>query len=328
MAIDANRVTSLIDELGLQGADKEYFTKVLTSNESAATQFVGQRERFADYTRSKQALATEKAELERRANEQITGYANQLAEAEGKIQKILKDFETADISRATAEARLQRVKQTYNLTDDDIPAVEIKPAAAPAAQPAIDIDAKLAEFERKLMARLTPDLNAFPQVAAVMDDIADQHQQLTGKRLTLAERQEIIRTSQAENGPTLVKAWREKHGIDKIEQDRQKASWREENRREWEDEQKRRNSEEALRQVRSTPDGQTRHLSPVFREYKTDNDPVRQPGAEPARQSEHVAPVQNEPGPRLSGAERAAQRFLERRNAGIPMGAPDPVGAK
>ncbi len=96
MAIDANRVTSLIDELGLEGPDKDYFTRVLTTNERAATQFVGQRERQDLLTRRTQELSTKERELERRANEQATEYARELQAADDKIRKIMADFEKAN----------------------------------------------------------------------------------------------------------------------------------------------------------------------------------------------------------------------------------------
>lgn len=330
MAIDNARVTSLIDELGLEGADKDYFTKVLTTNEKAATQFVGQRERHDLLTRRTQDLSTKERDLERRANEQVTAYAQQLQEADDRIKKIMTDFEKAEISRATAEARLMKVKETYNLSDEDIPVVQVQQQQRQQEPQSLDIKKILTDFKRELLSELSPELAAFPRVAAIQNEILARHQELIGKRLTQVEMEELMKTSQAENGPSLMNAWRQKFGIDAIEKTKEREEWSKEDRRKWDDEQKARASEEALRGVKRSADGNIKHLSPVFREYQTHDEPGTRdmtPAARQQQQQDHqqqrTTEVQNTP--KLSGAERAAARFMERRNAGIPMGAPEPV---
>src|SRR5207244_10661733 len=126
-----DRVTVLIDEFGLEVPDKDYFTKVLTTNEKAATQFIGQRERHDKFTRLTQDLSTKERDLDRRVNDQITEYAQQLQAADERIKKIMGDFESESISRATAEARLMKVKQVYNLSDEDIPNVDTTATRTP-----------------------------------------------------------------------------------------------------------------------------------------------------------------------------------------------------
>jgi hypothetical protein len=340
MAIDANRVTALIDELGLPDKDKTYLTGVLTdpANERAATQFIGQRERHDVLTRKTQELATERAGLESRVNSEVTRYATELAQADERIKRIMKDYETAEISRTTAEARLRKVKETYNLSDEDIPSVEPQPRRAadtPVGLTEESVTAMLSKFEDSLMKKLAPELTAFPRVAAVLDEIDARHTELTGNRLTYDEKKELMDASSKTEGLTLMGAWKDKYKISEIEEEKRFDTRLTAERQKWDDDLKKRNSEDALRGVRRSAEGDFKHLSPVFREYKTNDDPGQRQMEPVARQQNdsgdrqtppaRVAQVQNEP--KLSGAERAAAKFIERRNAGIPMGKEAPVGA-
>lgn len=341
MAIDAARITSLIDELGLEGADKDYFTNVLTKNEKAATQFAGQRERHDAFTRRTQELSTKEKDLSARANAAIAEYAQQLQAADNKVRQIMADFEKETISRATAEARLQKVKTTYNLSDEDIPAVDPTSNAGngnrgsrtsgtgQGSDGGIDIKSVLADFKKQLLAELGPELAAFPRVAAIQNEILAQHQELTGKRMTRAQMEELMKISQAADGPNLMTAWRQKYDIDTIEKTKEREGWAKEERKKWDDELKAKNSEEALRGVRNTTEGTVKAHSPVIgRKFNTHDEPAnRTVETKPTQQNTQVTQPANDRGPKLSGAERAAARFIERRNNGIPMGAPDPVGA-
>lgn len=345
MAVDTARVQSLIDEWGLEGADKETVAKILLANERAATQFVGQRERHDDYTKKTQGLTTQQKELERKANEQITLYAQQLAEADKKVKKILADFEQESISRTTAEARLRGVKERYNLSDEDIPDVKAptKRDPNPSDGAGIDIDAKLKEFESNFLKRLMPDLIALPRVSAILNEIDARHMELTGKRLTLNERNELMDMAQDpknvddEGRPVnLMTAWQTKYDIKKIEKDREFEGRLKEERTKWDDEQKRKRSEDAMRGVRTDADAQSyKQHSPVLREYKTHDEAAnrsfnnRREGDKPPEKKQSISDDNTrQGGPKLSGAERAAQRFMERRAAGIPLGKEEPAGAK
>ena len=339
MSIDIASVNQMIEELGLEGADKDYVTKVLTTNERAATQFIGQRMRHNDYTAKTQGLAKDRQTLEQRVNDQVSQYAQQLSDADERIKRIMKDFEAERISRATADARLLKVKEVYNLSDEDIPAVD-----PPRGQPNSGITNSnggngltedrvvqiLGKFRQDLIKEIGPELKAFPRVAAIMDDIDAQHRELTGKRLTYQEKQELIVSSEAENGPTLLNAWRDKYKIGEIEENKRFDDRLKTEKQKWDDEQKARVSSDAMRTVR-TGQGELQSVSPVFRQYDkhTDN---------PDRFSNQNQNANNgggdggdgggEPKPKLSGAERAAQRYLERRNRGVPMGVTEPAGAK
>src|SRR6266566_2504109 len=104
MPVDPKRVADLIEELGLEGADKDYFTKVLTTNEKAGVAFTGQRERHDAFTQKTQALSQKEKDLEKRANDQVQAYAQQLNEAQDRLRKIMDDFQNSEISRTKAES--------------------------------------------------------------------------------------------------------------------------------------------------------------------------------------------------------------------------------
>lgn len=332
MAIDAARVSSLIEELGLEGPDKEYFSKVLTTNERAATAFVGQRHRHDDYTKKTQDLSEREKTISKKANDAIGQYAAQLQAADTKIRDIMNKFETESISRATAEARLLKVKETYNLSDDDIPAVTTpaKVTSDDKGLSAESIKTMLKEFKSEFMREIAPELMAFPQVSAIQQEIYRRHRELTGKDMNLAEMKDLMKTSQSENGPNLMQAWREKHGIDKLEKDREHADLKKQWQVERDDEDKKRRSEEAMRGVKATVDGEVKTFSPVIgRKYETHNEPAERQQTEqrPQTQTQQQAPQPQASGPKMTGAERAAQKYIERRQAGIPMGKEAPVGS-
>src|SRR5437867_9430057 len=158
MPVDTKRVQELIDELGLEGADKDYFARVLTTNEKAGVAFTGQRERHDRFTQKTQELSQKEKELEQRANQRDLELAQQLNAAEDRIRKIMADYETSEISRTKAETLLRRVKEIYNLSDEDIPKLSEPPK--PKDTPPLDIDKKFSEFKDTLLKELAPNFRA------------------------------------------------------------------------------------------------------------------------------------------------------------------------
>ena len=330
MAIDAAKIAALIDELGLEGEDSIYLANVLKKNEKAATQFAGQRERHDQFTRRTQELSTKERELEGRVTAQVSDYARQLAEADDKIRKILTDFEAERISRATAEARVEKVKVMYNLGDDDLPPLDPPAGRQPngggngnGGNGNPDIERMLSDFKTQLLKELGPELAAFPRVSALQTEIFRRHRDLTGKDLSLKEMQTLMDKAQAPNGPTLQRAWEDEYKIGELEETRRFDARLSTERQKWDDELKRKNSEDAMRGVRPGQNQNTQ-MSPVFRDYNKHTD-----GADRFAEGQTKTPVTdpNQGGPKLTGAERAAAKFMERRAAGIPMGKEAPVGA-
>jgi hypothetical protein len=329
MAIAKEQLVQYVGELGLPQEQTDAMISTLMANEKAATQFVGQRLRHDDYTKKTQELSGHRQSIEQQAVAQIQEYAKELQAAEQRIASIMGDFEKEKISAATANARLQRVKETYKLSDEDIPAVEgvAKPAGT-GADPAsrnggIDIDARLGVFKKELISELRRDMMAMPRITAIQTDIAEEHKELTGKRLTRAEMNDLLQHAE-KNQIRLEDAWKDKYKIDDLRLTKRDADLEKTLREKWDAERKAKNSEDALAGVRRTSDSQPSIHSPVIgRKYLDHSDPAR-----PATPAADKSPAQQPPqpsGPRPSGAERAAAKFLERRANGIPLGAPEPA---
>src|SRR5262245_2437831 len=81
MAVDKAVLQQLIDEIPFTKAeDKAYFTNALLADESAATQFIGQRLRHNDYTKKTTDLSVKEKDLAAQANRSVQTYATQLQE--------------------------------------------------------------------------------------------------------------------------------------------------------------------------------------------------------------------------------------------------------
>lgn len=332
MPIDKKELKRYIEEIGLPEALQAELLQNLEANEKLAGQFVGQRMRLDDYTKKTMELANQRKAVEAAeaatktaVPQAVQEYATKLLEAEGKMTKILKDLETERISRATAEQRLQRVKSQYELSDDDIPAVA--PAGTPQVRPDIDFDQKLNEFKvgfakemkDSFLKEILPELNAFPQIIDIKADINREHHDLTGKWLSATEMAELATMAPKSGG--LYKAWEQKYEIPAIRMTKHDEDLTARERQKWEDEQKRKNSEAALQGVtRANQDGQPLSTSPVFRRYED-----RSKDAGLADTNGKPNGSGGEAKPMLSGAERAATKWVERRNQGVPLGKETPT---
>lgn len=325
MPIDKAQLESYLNELGFTDTVRSSVLAELESKPDAATRFVGQRLRHDDYTRKTQELTQNKQTLETQMGQQIAGYTTELQAANAKIAKIAKDFEDERISRTTAEARLQKVKTTYDLSDDDIPPVT--DLVSKPSEPAIDINKVLGEFKTSLMNDIRKDLAAMPNVTATQFDIAAQHQELFGKRMTREEQSELVTLAQ-KNGTNLQTAWEQKHGVADVRTTKLVESSVAAARTKWEDEQKIANSNAAMSSITSQRESQSfigaggKSQSPVLgRQYAA-------PGEDGTGTGTGVADTQK-PGPgtgsvadkstnapKLSGAERAAAKWIEKANAG------------
>ena len=313
MPIDRKQVESYVEELGLSDAARTALLADLEANERAATQFVGQRQRHDDYTKKTQTLAQQRQDIESNATRQIQEYATQLTAADQKIARIMKDFEGETINRATAEARLKKVKETYALSDDDIPQVTTPAAVTPAqTAPTIDVDGKIKEMEQRIYNQLL----AIPQINAVQSDIQYEHEKLTGKRLNQTEMRDLMSKAQKDN-QSLLSAWESEYKIGDIRLNNTVEQRVSERLKEEDAKRIAAADAAALQGIRPNDPGAAARLSPVLhRDYQSrGTDPAT---AAPADKSNQTPA--STPGARLSGAERAAVKYMERRNAGIPMG--------
>lgn len=293
-------------------------------NDAAAVAFTGGFLRTQDYTRKTTDAAKVKADSETL----IAQYTTQLQESENKIKKVMGDLSKSRISQAEANARLMDIKEKYALSDEDIPTpseLTITEKTGHVARGSVDvnIDEKLQEFKtgflKEISDKLIPQLTALPEIGAIQHYIRDQHRELFGKGLTRTEETEILNESR-KTGNSLEQVWEQKYAVsDKRLEARDKAT-ETRLRGQWEEEQKKKNSEAALEGVRRNADEDYQSQSPVLgRKYDLHDEPVRDPGKAPEKQTQT-------PDRKLSGAERAASKFIERRSNGVPMGKEEPVG--
>lgn len=324
MPVNETEVAAYLDELGLSQAIRDNVLAEFKTNDKAATQFVGGRLRHADYTRKAQALADEKKAITDQANTQIQQYATSLATAEGRINKIMTDFQGSEISRATAEARLRGVKEKYNLSDDEIPAVTTQAAARTSAEAnPIDIDARLKSFQEDLMKNIRSEMSAVPDLNALQFDIVRRHKELTGKDITSTELRELNKEA-ATKGQSLMGTWDQKYEISKLQVERDNTALIARERTKWEDEEKAKRSNEAMAQATSsrTDPKFTASSSVLTREYGNRGDVVSTQTQDPASRSaadKSPVPVAKTAVARnsMSGAERAAGKWIERQGNGL-----------
>lgn len=316
MPVDKAAINKYLDELGLSPEARTAVLGDFEKNETAATQFVGQRLRFDDYTRKRQEekaeLERQRAEIETRAATSVQSYAEQLTAAQEKMNKIVADLEAKEISSATANARLQAVKTKYNLDDDDIPTITppVRSETPVVTPPAADIDKKLEEMRLRIVREMT----FLPDVTAAQMEIQSQHQELTGKRMTQKEMVEMV-DEVRKNGGSLLNVWKTKYDIDNIAKEREFTERLKKHDEEQEALRRQKASEDAIAGIRGDSSKDSLVNPMLNRKFKT-----------------HTEGVESTPPPatrsgmdNMSGAERAAIKFAERRNRGLPIGSPEPA---
>jgi len=326
MPVDRDTLKATIQEaVGGDGELAALLEQKLLANDNLATNFVGGYMRNRDYTQKSQSLADDKRTMEG----QVEQYRQALEAAEGEKQKVLKDLAGHKVSLATARQTLKNIKYTYALSDDDVPTfkdlIDTQTRGKP-VDSSSDLDEKFAGFKREMQTYLTntliPELGGMAQLDIVWNDIRDEHRELTGKRMTAKEQQELLaeadKRSRAGRPISLKGLWEEKYDAPTMRQKHHDTGLEKELRAKWDHEQQAKISEAAMAGVRPVaPDQQGLRTSQIFdHKFKTHEEaPAAAP--KPAQ-----APSANERSA-LSGAERAGKRFLERRAAGVPMGAPD-----
>lgn len=333
MPVDKETLKHTIREaVGDDGELAALLEQKLLANDATATQFLSGFMRNKDYTQKSQTLADERRNMEgdRRTLEgQVEQYRQLLEAAETDKAKVLKDLATHKVTVAQAHARLKHIKETYQLSDDDIPQfvdlIDTKHSGRPVDSSA-DIDAKLSAFRQEmtkyLTEKLVPELGGMAQLDIVWSDIRDEHRELTGKRLSAKEAQELL-TEADKRGrggrPISLKAlWEEKYDASNLRMKKHDDDLGKELRSKWDAEQQAKRSEEAMQGLHPTPGDQMGLRTSQILNHKFqvhDEQPAAAPKTREAKSSVERQAV--------SGAERASRRYLERRASGVPMGAPD-----
>lgn len=331
MAVDRETLEVVLRE-AVDGDGELYalLHQKMMANDKIANAFVSGYMRNRDYTQKTQALAQERTGMEdqkKTYDAQIAQYQQLLQQAEGDKQQVLRDLAQHKESLAGAYSRLQHIKQTYQLSDDDIPAykdlIDTQTRQKPVDH-STDIDQKLAAFKADianyLTQKLVPELGGMAQLDIVWSDIRDEHRELTGKRMSAKEAQELLTEAdkRAKAGrPISLKAlWEEKYDAPGMRQKHHDESLEKTLRQKWDDEQKVKLSEQALQGVHpSAPEG-FRTSNILSHKFNIHEEP-------PGGATKTTPAASSTERSALTGAERASKRFLERRANGIPMGAPD-----
>lgn len=317
------------------GDDNELYALLeqkLLSNDDSATRFLGGFMRNKDYTSKTQALASDRqtmADEKKMLDGQVQQYRQLLEAAEADKANVMKQLQQHKIDVATANARLKHIKQTYQLSDDDIPSIpdQIETyQTKKVVDNSVDIDEKLNAFEKKitdyLTQRLVPELGGMAQLDIVWNDIRDEHRELTGKRMTAKEAQELLneadRRGRAGRPISLKGLWEEKYDAPALRQKHHDEDFEKKLREKWDTEQKAKISEAAMQGIRPEAMEQQGLRTSQILDHKFKVHEGGEAAAPKTREMPSAAERQS-----LSGAERAGKRWLERRGAGIPMGAPD-----
>lgn len=308
-------------------------------NEALAAKFVGGFTRTQDYTQKTQALAAERQKFQS-TEQQMTALRQQLEAAEAEKNKIMKDLAAGDITVAKARKMFEILHTKFELTDDDLPGISEMIATAKTGKVvdrtedletrlAAMLDDRMKQLEKKFVDSLGPELGSMASLPIIWQDISRQHQELTGKPLTISEQQDILKSAR-EGNRSLVSVWEEKFNIAGDDGLRMKA--RDERlRTQWEDDRKKKDAEDLQKRALETVNGRPKGpemdgvgISPAFktnfRTYETDP----QKPAVATGQSDGVPSLTVLPGQHVrqtgargpSGGQRAAAKFLEQRTGG------------
>lgn len=345
MPVDKDTLKATIKEAAGDDAElSALLEQKLSANDEAAARFVGGFLRNRDYTSKTQALASDRQSFTDEKTQlqgQMDQYRQLLQAAEGDKNKVLHDLAAHKEDLAGAYARLQHIKQIYQLSDEDIPAykdlIDTKHKGKP-VDSSTDIETRLADFKKELTKeigtylteKLVPELGGMAQLDIVWNDIRDEHRELTGKRMTAKEQQDLLNEANKRGvagRPISLKAlWEERYDAPQLRQKHHDTNFEKELRAKWDAEQTAKMSEAAMAGIRPGAEAEGFRTSNILK-HKFQVHEETTPAAAPKMRETASAAERQAAG----GAERASKRFLERRAAGIPLGAPDerkPGGGK
>jgi hypothetical protein len=337
-SVDKALLESCIAEASGDDAEMATFLRDRYSkNDALAAKFVGGYTRTQDYTQKTQSLAKERETMAGQTK-QLETLRTQLEAAEADKSKIMKDLADRTISVSKARGLMQVLRDQYQLTDEDLPGMSdlIETSKkGKVVDSTDDIDARFQKFGEDLMTRmekkfvdsLMPELGSMASLPIIWNDISREHQELTGKPITFAEQQDILKTARESNKP-LRQVWEDKFQI--AGDDGLRMKRRDENlRKGWESDREKADADKRSKQALEVVTGGDRQpdlgtgpgISPAFKTKFRQFDPdpnkpaIADQGGIPSlevKPGQHVRQT-GDRGP--SGAQRAAQKFLEQRSA-------------
>jgi hypothetical protein len=342
MAVDKQLLEQCIIEAAGDDADlAKALRDKLNANDALAAKFVGGFMRTSDYTKKTQELAGQRQQFEAGSAE-LANVRKALEAAETEKGAIMKELAGHRISTAKARELMKLLQEKYQLTDEDLPGMSDLIETSKKGKPVDtteDLDSRFAKFGEKLMAdmekrfvtALTPELGAMANLPLVWNEITREHEELTGKRLTFSEQQEILKAARDSNRP-LRDVWEEKFGISgdaglrmQKRDEKLKAGWTTER----ETAEAAARSKAALEVVTPTQadlgtgPGISLAFKTKFKEFPMD--PNAQPGQQQQQQGKDGTPtLVAQPGQHVrqagnrgpTGAQRAAAKYLEQMNKG------------
>ena len=333
MAIDQQALKDALREVF--GNDGELYAlaeQKLMANDKFATDFMAGYMRNRDYTQKTQAIADERRTMEdqkKTYETQLQQYREAVDAAESGKAQVLRDLANHKESLAGAYERLKNIKQMYALSDEDIPSYSDLIKTEQKGKPvdnSNDLDERFNKFEQKITKligdKLIPELGGMARLDTLWPEIRDEHEELTGKKMNARQMQELLDEASARHRagkPTGLKdLWEEKYNVGELRQKHHDDGLEKRLRQKWDDEQKVKLSEAALQGISPVaPEAQGFRTSNILQhKFKVHEEP---PAAAPKTREATSSRDRQA----ATGGERAAQRFLERRANGIPMGAPD-----
>lgn len=337
MAVDKKILEQCIQQASDGDAEiAEFLRTRYEKNEAAATKFVAGFMTTPDYTKKTQELAQQRQQFEQQSS-QLEALRRQLEVAESEKAGILKDLATHRISTAKAKELMNILQEKYGLTDEDLPGMSDLIQTAKKGKPVDNtdpLDERFSQFEQSLMKKMetkfvtemTPNLGAMAVIPIIWNEITREHQELTGKPLSYAEQQEILKEAQAGKGG-IRDVWEQKYNISGdsgLRQQKRDESLKKQWLSERETQEAAERSKKALEVVTPAQHeiGTGANISTAFqtkfKQYEMD------PGkpATPAGDGVPTLTVQNGQHVRQSGdrgpsaAQRAAAKFIERQSTG------------
>ena len=297
-------------------------------NEAAATKFVGGFMAQSDYTQKTQALAAERKTFTDQST-QVENYRKALEQAEAEKNKIMNNLSKEKVTVAQARELMNILKDKYGLTNDDLPGMDdmIKTAVTgKVVDSTPDLATQLAEFKNSLMSemekkfagQINPELSAMAKLPLIMNDVAREHEELTGRRLTYSEQQEILDDA-TKNNMGFRTAWENKFGVGGDNGLRMQK--RDERlKQQWEADLQKKQAEDIQRQALNvvTPQqkefegrGVSAAFKTQFRTYEMDPNKVANTDGVPTLKVEPGQHVRRTGDRGPSAAERAARKFVE-----------------
>jgi len=329
-----------VSEVAGDNADvRDALLAAIGKDPKAAERATGLAMRDRDYRQKTQQLSADKKIYEQKVNE----YEANLQEADGKIATLMNQVAKGTVDTATANARLQAIKEKYTLSDDDIPTnreVELTDRVGHDVTKGRNVDMKsaLADFKKELLAEITPALSRITADAAATDimwaDIDYEHKELFGKRLTAKDKMDsvkefnkLIQSGDLPRGTSYQQYWEQKYDVPAKREEVKIAGLKSEWAKERDAADTARRSAEALDSVRG-PERRTESLdggSPLFKkEFQKHEEAATQfDERKPDQRTEQRTEQRQEsrrPALVRSGADRAAEKWVQRRAAGIDLG--------